>query len=41
MKVKDKKVMAKMKKETKRAMAHVALLEKLYLKSVKETNKTS
>lgn len=35
----EQKTIDRMKKETKRALAHVALLEKLYLKSQKSKTK--
>lgn len=39
MKTKDKKIILRMKKETKRAIAHVESLEKLYLAMIKKKNK--
>ena len=41
MKVRDKKIVDKMKRETKRAVAHVTLLEKLYLNAIKKNKKKS
>lgn len=39
MKTKDKKVIRRMRKETKRAVAHVESLEKLYLAMLKKKSK--